>query len=139
MSEMTVADLMSPDVVTLDRNDELGLADQVMSLGRIRHLPVLDEDGAVAGVLSQRDLFRSGLIRALGYGTAAEHKLLKVIRVKEVMTSHVETVAPSAPIRDAARKMVEAKIGCLPVVDGDSLVGLLTESDFVRVFAEGLK
>jgi len=138
MSEMTVEDLMTKEVVTLKRNDELVLADQIMSLGRIRHLPVVDDDdGTLVGIVSQRDLFRSALLQALGYGRVAEEKLLKAIRVKEVMRSTVETVSRSTPIRAAAKRMYDEKIGCLPVIDGEELVGILTESDFVRHFSEG--
>ena len=56
--DLSVGDVMTREVVTLDMNDSLHIADDVMSLGRIRHTPVLDGDGAVAGILSQRDLFR---------------------------------------------------------------------------------
>ena len=65
---MKVSDLMTPKVKTLQRNEMLSLAEQLMSLERIRHLPVLDEDGQLAGIVSQRDLFHSGLFRALGHG-----------------------------------------------------------------------
>jgi CBS domain-containing protein len=138
MSEMTVQDLMTKEVVTLKRNDELALADQIMALGRIRHLPIVDdEDGSLVGIVSQRDLFRSGVLQALGYGTVAEEKLMKAIRIKEVMNPSVETVSPETPVREAAKTMLTEKIGCLPVVDGEALVGILTEADFVRLFAEG--
>ena len=136
MSERTVGDLMTSEVATLDRNDELGLAEQIMSLGRIRHLPVVD-DGEVVGIVSQRDLFRSALVKALGHGSVAEDRLLRVIRVKEVMQSKLQTAAPGEPLREAAARMARDKVGCLPVVDDGALVGILTEGDFVRAFAEG--
>ena len=62
---LLVRDVMTKDVATLGRNEKLTVADDVMRLGRIRHLPVIDEDGALAGIVSQRDLFHSGLLRAL--------------------------------------------------------------------------
>lgn len=72
MEGLRVRDVMTPDVTTLKRNDKLTLADDIMQLGRIRHLPVLDDDGQqVVGVVSQRDLFRGALARALGYGRRA--------------------------------------------------------------------
>jgi len=131
-----VRDVMSREVKTLRRNDQLTLADDLMKQERIRHLPVLDDDGeAVVGILSQRDMFRGALAHALGYGETAQRRMLGLLVVKEVMTSQVVTVAPDAPLSDAARTMVERKIGCLPVVDGDKLVGILTESDFVALLA----
>jgi CBS domain-containing protein len=126
---------MSPEVTTLRRNDKLSIADDVMRLGRIRHLPVLDEDGQVVGIVSQRDLFRGALARALGYGAHAQQKILGQLVVKEVMTNDPITIGPDAPLAEAARLMLQRKIGALVVVDGDQLVGILTEADFVKRFA----
>jgi CBS domain-containing protein len=128
-----VRDLMSADVVTLGRNDKLAAAEDLMRLGRIRHLPVVDEDGALAGIVSQRDLFHSGLIRALGYGAHAQHQALATLAIKEAMTTDVVTTTPETPVREAARTMFERKIGCLVVVDGGRIAGILAESDFVKL------
>jgi len=127
-----VRDLMSSEVVTLKRNDQLSIADDVMRLGRIRHLPVLDDDERLVGILSQRDLFRGALARALGYGVHAQQKLLGQLLVKEVMTNDPITIGPDAPIADAARLMLERKVGALPIVEAGRLVGILTEADFVK-------
>lgn len=133
-SPLRVRDLMTADVTTLRRNDKLVIADDVMRLGRIRHLPVLDDDELeLVGIVSQRDLFRGALARALGYGQHAQQKLLDLLLVKDVMTSSVVTIGPDASIEEAARSMLERKIGCLPVLEAGRLVGLLTESDFVRL------
>ena len=131
---MKVRDLMSAEVATVLRNDQLLIADDLMRLGRIRHTPVLDEaTGEVVGVLSQRDLFRGALARSLGYGEHAQQKVLGMLRVKDVMTNDPLTIGPDAAIADAARLMLDRKLGCLPVVEGGKLVGILTESDFVRL------
>jgi CBS domain-containing protein len=133
-SPLRVRDLMAADVTTLRRNDKLVIADDVMRLGRIRHLPVLDDDEReLVGIVSQRDLFRGALARALGYGQHAQQKLLDLLLVKDVMTSEVTTIGPDALLEEAARIMLERKIGCLPVLEQGRLVGLLTESDFVRL------
>lgn len=129
---------MTTVVTTLGRNDQLSIADHVMTANRIRHLPVLDEDGQLCGIVSQRDLFRGALARALGYGELAQQKLLGTLVVKEIMTTDVVTAGPATPLADAARSMLRRKIGCLPVVDGNRLVGILTEGDFVRL-ASGSK
>ena len=131
-----VSDLMSREVVTLERNETLDIADHIMSLGRIRHMPVLDEDGQLCGVVSQRDLFRGALATALGYGVVAQNKLLAALAVKEVMTTELLTATPDMPIEEAAGVMLQHKIGCLPVLDGDRLVGLITEADFVKHVAD---
>jgi CBS domain-containing membrane protein len=131
-----VRDLMTRDVHTVDPNDALLTADRMMELGRIRHLLVVDGDGVLVGVLSQRDLFHNGLLRALGYGSYAAHKAMDDLVVKEVMTSSPLKIEADAPLSRAAATMFKSKIGCLPVVVGDKLVGILTESDFVKLHAD---
>jgi CBS domain-containing membrane protein len=135
MNPKRVRDLMTTDVVTVGRNEKLLIADDVMRLGRIRHLPVVDDDGSLAGIVSQRDLFHNGLLRALGYGTHAQREALDMVVVKEAMKTEVETIGPDVPLVDAARRMLELKIGCLVVVDAGRIAGILTESDFVKLFA----
>lgn len=132
-----VSDVMRTDVRTLGRNDKLSTAEDVMKQDRIRHLPVLDADGKLCGVVSQRDLFRGMLLRALGYGSRLEEKLLEGHVVKEAMVEDVVTTTPDTPLEQAARLMLEKKIGCLPVVDEGQLVGILTESSFVELYAGG--
>jgi CBS domain-containing membrane protein len=134
---MLVRDVMTEDVTTLDHNEKLLLADDLMRLGRIRHLPVVDGDGALAGIVSQRDLFHSGLLRALGYGQHAKQQALDLLVLKEAMKTDVVTVTPDAPLAEAAKIMLERKIGCLVVVEAKRIVGILTESDFVKLFAQG--
>ena len=135
MKDLRVRDVMTQDVTTLKRNDKLILASDIMQLGRIRHLPVLEDDGRLAGILSQRDLFRGALARALGYGQHAQRKVLDSLVVKDVMSSDLITAAPDMPLIEAARVLMERKIGCLPVVEDEQLVGILTESDFVALVA----
>ncbi|MBM4275934.1 MAG: CBS domain-containing protein [Deltaproteobacteria bacterium] len=130
---MKVRDIMTKEVATLDINDELSLANDIMRLGRIRHLPVVDGPRLV-GIISERDLFRSSLAQALGYGTKATRDIMKTLRIKDVMVSPVVTVSPNAGLCDAVRLMLEKKIGCLPVVEGDRLVGLITETDILTQY-----
>lgn len=134
---LLVAEIMTRDIKTLDRNDKLSIADDVMKQGRIRHMPVLDNEGKLCGIVSQRDLFRGILLRSLGYGSRLEEKMLDTHPVKEAMKEDLYTTTPDTPAREAARLMMENKVGCLPVVEGDRLVGIVTESDFVKLYAEG--
>ena len=136
-SNKKVRDLMSHPVRTLDRNDMLSIADTVMRNERIRHLPVLDEAGALVGIVSQRDLFLNALVRALGHGTLARDRSFRTIVVKEVMIDDVVTTTSETPITAAAQVMVDRKIGCLPVVEGRAVVGILSESDIVSAVARG--
>jgi CBS domain-containing membrane protein len=133
---LRVRDIMIDEVTTLKRNDQLTLADDIMRLGRIRHLPVLDDDGKqLVGIVSQRDLFRGALAQALGYGAHAQRKMLETLLVKEVMTIDLITTTPDTPLVEAARILMERKIGCLPVVADGRLAGILTEADFVALVA----
>ena len=127
---MKVKEVMVKEVATLDVNDELSLANDIMRLGRIRHLPVVD-GGRLAGIISERDLFRSSLAQALGYGGQASRDLMKTLRIKDIMVKGVTTIPPDAEVCEAVRIMMEKKIGCLPVVEGDHLVGLITETDIL--------
>ena len=136
MKELKVRDVMTADPTTLKRNDKLTLADDIMRLGRVRHLPVVDDDDqTVVGIVTQRDLFRDALAQALGYGRHAQRKILDTLSVKDVMATEVITASPEASLVEAAKILTERKIGCLPVVENGKLVGILTEGDFVALVA----
>ena len=128
---MKVKDIMERDVATLDLNDELSLADDIMKLGRIRHVPVVDE-GRLVGIISQRDLFKASLASAMGYGEKAKREFMKAVVVKEVMVGEVITISPEAGIEEAGQLVLEKKIGCLPVIEDGNLVGLVTETDILE-------
>ncbi len=125
---------MSTDLETLDRNDTLDLAKDLMNKKRIRHFPVL-EGGRVVGVVSQRDLFHATLGSVMKYGERSERSYLATIAIKEVMSEPPITVVPTASIQEAASVMLESKIGCLPVVEGKKLVGIVSETDILREVA----
>ena len=134
-SLLRVKDLMSRDVATLNRNDPMLLADDVMRLGRIRHMPVIDERSLLCGIVSQRDLFRGALAQLLDDGSHARTRLLASIRVKAVMTDPVVTIDAETPIAEAAKRMLDAKIGSLVIAPCGQVEGILTEADFVALIA----
>ena len=139
MSEQpTVGEMMSRDVVVLRANDALTIADDVMNLGRIRHMPVVEDDDetVLVGIVSQRDLFRGALSRLLGYGEHAQSKLMATALVKEAMSTPVLTAHAAMPASEAAQRMLENKVGCLVVIEEDRLVGIVTEADFVKLALE---
>ena len=129
---MTVKEVMVKEVATLDVNDELSLANDIMRLGRIRHLPVVD-GSRVVGLVSERDLFRSSLAQVLGTDS---RNLMKALRIKDIMVREVTTISPEAKLFDAVKLMIEKKIGCLPVVEDDRLVGLITETDILQQYLQ---
>ena len=125
---------MTTSVETIGRNDELTIADDVMKMKRLRHLPVVEE-GRLVGILTQRDLFHAALSTALNFGEKAQKEFLKTVVVKEVMTDDVRTIGPDADVKEAARLLIEHRIGCLPVVENGKIVGILSETDLMRVIA----
>jgi CBS domain-containing protein len=108
----------------------------VIALGRIRHIPVVD-DGRLVGILTERDLIGAAASHIFGLKQKSKSALLKSVLIKEVMKKRVVTAAPDTPIKDVAHLMVEKKIGCVPVVSAGMVVGLVTTTDILR-YVEGL-
>jgi CBS domain-containing membrane protein len=132
---LMVEDVMTRDVKTVGRNDHLSLVDELMKVGRFRHVVVLDESGRLAGVISQRDIFLGALAWSMGQGARAHERLLDSTAAKDVMRADPVTIDPATPLTEAATVMAEHKIGCLPVVEADALVGILTEGDFLALLS----
>lgn len=130
---LRVTDVMTREVKTLHRNDRISVAEELMKVGRFRHVVVLDEEDRVAGVISQRDIFYGALAWTIGQARSAHERALESYPVKDVMQSDVVTIDPEAELREAARLMMSRKIGCLPVLEGEDLVGILTEGDFLAL------
>jgi len=137
---MKVKDLMRTNVVTLHVTDALAIAEDIMNMGRIRHLPVVDADNRVVGLVTQRDLFKASISSVLGFDRTKEHEWLGKVTVRDVMTKKLTMIEPEGGVVEAVDKLVTDKIGCLPVVDAQGkLLGLLTETDCLRCFRDLLK
>lgn len=133
--EGVAREIMMGSPVTLTPDDTLDLANDVISLGRIRHIPVMD-GGHLVGLLSERDLIGAAANRIFGLKQKSRSALLKAELIKNVMKKRVVTVAPETPIKELARLMAEKKIGCVPVVDNGTLVGLITTTNVLRYLEE---
>ena len=127
----TVRKIMMGSPVTLTPDDTLDLANNVISLGRIRHIPVV-EKGKLVGLLSERDLIGAAANRIFGLNQKSKSALLKTESVKSIMKKRLVTVTPDTPIKDAARLMADKKIGCVPVISAGALVGLVTTTNVLR-------
>ena len=135
VSKLRVRDLMTEEVVA---EDSLAALRDLMYDRDVRHMPVVDRDRELVGLVTKRDLLRDSLIEQRDVPDFVEEVILERRRVGELMTTAVEAIEPDADIGEAARIMFENKFGCLPVVEGRRLVGILTEADFVRLFAVGI-
>ena len=134
--EGIVREIMMGSPVTLAPDDTLDLASDVISLGRIRHIPVV-ENGRLVGVVSERDLMGATANHVFGLKQKSRSALLKSVLIKDIMKKRVVTMEPETPIKEAARMMAEKKIGCVPVVSEGRLVGLVTTTDILR-YVEGV-
>lgn len=132
-SDLRVCDVMTREVRTIHRNDRLSVGDELMRVGRFRHVVVVDDEGEVEGVLSQRDMMLNALSWHLGQGRHVHERMLGSALAKDLMQASIVTIAPDDAIGEAARRMADHKIGCLPVVDESGLVGIVTESDFLSL------
>ncbi|HSX83290.1 MAG TPA: CBS domain-containing protein [Candidatus Saccharimonadia bacterium] len=128
---MSVREIMATDIEVVDRNDTLRTVEERMTTKQLRHLPVL-EQGEVVGIVTQRDLFKAAMSSAMGYGAKAQQAYLQSVRVKEIMVYPVVTVAPDTSVAAAAVLILTKGIGCLPVVEGTKLVGIVTKTDLLR-------
>jgi CBS domain-containing protein len=128
---MQVREIMSTEVEVVERNDHLRLVEERMAARQFRHLPVVDQ-GALVGLVTQRDLFKAAMSSAMGYGEKTQQTFLQSVLVKEIMVYPVVTVTPEISVAEAADMMMQRGIGCLPVVVGAKLVGIVTKTDLLR-------
>jgi acetoin utilization protein AcuB len=134
-----VEERMNPAPLTIRPTAKVGEAARLMREARVRHLPVLDGGNRLVGIVTDRDLRQVILDPRLQERLGAQlADVLETLTVRDVMTWAVITVRPETAIRDAARLLHQRKIGALPVVKNDRLVGILTETDVIRAFAEVL-
>ena len=136
---MDVSDLMTTEVITLNEDDDLDLAQTEMFLARIRHLPVV-RMGRIMGLVTHRDILKAMCSVVAEVDRLEQNELLRLVPVSEIMSRDVRTVESTCGAVEAAQILLESKFGCLPVVaDGDRLVGIVTEADFVELALHILK
>lgn len=132
---MLVRDYMSQPPIVISPKTPVSAALKMMRESKIRRLPVVDSRGRLIGIVSDRDLLHAEPSPATSLSIWEITYLLGRITVEQLMTRDVLTVDPTTPLEDAAQIMVDRKIGGLPVVETDQVLGVITETDIFRVFA----
>ena len=132
---MLVRERMKRDPVTVKKDDSFRYALKLIRKEGIRHLPVLDGK-KVVGIVTDRDLRQSAPSPATTLEVHELNYLLERLKVEAIMTKQVITVAPDSSLLEAAKLLLTHKIGCLPVVEHDELVGIITEGDLLRALVE---
>lgn len=138
MHNILVKDLMTKDVITLQRSESINLAEEVMKLARVRHLPVIDGK-KVVGLVTHRDLLRAQMSMFADLSRDERKEIQQGIRVADVMRTQIRTIEPTMTALEAAKVMRRNTYGCLPVVEDGVLVGILTEADFIELVIRALE
>lgn len=137
MSIKTVADLMTADPLSLLRSASLKDAHDLMREKNIRHIPVIDEQGQLVGMLTQKVMMAAVIGLLAKYGATALERKEKQQLVADLMLTDFATISAEQSLREVAAFFVKNRHGCLPVITAENkLIGILTSSDFVRLAAE---
>ncbi len=133
---MLVGYRMTPDPITITADMPIAEALEQMRHDKVHRYPVVDKQGKMVGIVTHKDLLYASPSSATSLNVWEVTYLLNRITVKEVLTKKVITVEEDCLIEDAARLMRDNQIGGLPVIKGDQIVGIITESDLFDVFLE---
>lgn len=135
---MLVKERMSADPFVLSPDDTLREAKRLMEEHGLRRFPVV-EDGRLVGIVTDRDVRRADISSAVVHERRYVDYILDRIQVRGIMTPDPVTVSPQTPLEEAARLILEHKIGGLPVVDEGRLVGIITETDLIKTLMDLLQ
>ncbi len=135
---MLVKDRMTPDPVVITTDTSLKEALEIVRSKPFRHLPVLDENGKLVGIVTEKSLVYASPISTTALSVFEVDYILSRTKVGQIIQGSVISVGPDWPIEEAARVMVDRRIGCLPVVENDKLIGIISDTDIFRVFVEGM-
>ncbi len=133
---MLVKERMTRNPITIRPDTPVTEAQTMMKREKIHHLPVLDKDEKLVGIVSEKDLLYASPSPASTLSVYEMTSLLAKLKVEKVMSKNVVTAAEDVPLEEAARIMADRGIGGLPILRGSALVGIITESDLFRVFIE---
>lgn len=133
---MNVGLCMTKNPVTIGPDMSVPDAQAIMRREKIHRIPVLDKSGKLIGIVTASDLIHASASPATSLDIYELHYLISKLKVETVMTKKVVTVTEDLPIEEAARIMADNNISGLPVLRGDVVVGIITESDLFKLFIE---
>jgi acetoin utilization protein AcuB len=133
---MLVKERMTRNPITIRPDTPVTEAQAMMKREKIHHLPVMDKDEKLVGIVSEKDLLYASPSPASTLSVYEMSSLLAKLKVEKVMSKNILTASEDVPLEEAARMMADRGIGGLPIMRGGSLVGIITESDLFRVFIE---
>ncbi len=131
-----LSEIMNRKLITVDTRTSLCQAQRVLDQHHIRHLFVMDGKRLV-GIVTDRDLRKAAPSSKSPLTIHEREEFMDELKVVEVMSRKLITAAPTTTVREAAKVMVRGKIGCLPVVEGNTLVGIVTETDLLEILVRG--
>ena len=132
---MYVSDWMTKKVITVDLDDYLSDAITIMREKGIKHLPVVKGD-KLKGIISDRDIKEFSPSKATTLDIYELHYILANTKIKELMKNKVYTIAPDTPVEEAAMIMLDRNVGCLPVVEGGCLCGIISDKDIFHALVD---
>ncbi|MCU7941008.1 MAG: CBS domain-containing protein [gamma proteobacterium symbiont of Bathyaustriella thionipta] len=127
---ITVNEVMSEKVITLKASDSVATARELMKKEDIRHLPVVNDDHFPVGIITQRDILRAQDSELNGDTHIVNDKQ---VLLEQIMSREISYVLSDDPLRSAGFKLQKHKYGCLPVMNNNKLVGIITDFDFVDI------
>jgi acetoin utilization protein AcuB len=133
---MLVKDRMTPNPKTVSPETSHPEALNMLRNEKYSYLPVVDKSGKVVGMVTEADLLHAAPSSATSLSVFEINYLLANLKIREVMSSPAVTVAEDLPVETAAKLMIDKDIGCLPVMRGDKLAGIITETDIFKAFVE---
>jgi CBS domain-containing protein len=128
-----ISELMTSPVYSLRETDTLQNARVLMDLKRIRHIPITTGHNVFRGLITNRDVLANTISHLADIDQATQNEIDAGIPLQEIMRTDVRTVSPEDTVKEAANILYNNKYGCLPVVDHDKLVGIVTEADFLQL------
>jgi len=134
VSELTVSDLMTRDLFTLLEDDNVTVADEMMKWRNFRHIPVVNDQNEIVGIITNRDILKISVSALAGISERDQRYIHNKLKAKDVMQSKIITVPENTSLFAAAKILTTNKIGCLPIISKGKLVGIVTEADFVKFF-----